>query len=327
MYALNLSFRFNRQSGAEPASKKKAKNPKKAKTETSSSVKSADSSESLSKDDALEATIALQTKMLFEVRDQIKRVANAATLHNILSINKSEKMEGFEANLDRCADFLAFGAIIKCQKCFIGDMVFAKHGYKCNGMLNEWTECGNFDEKPMRMKSKIPAALKKSNKENFFANFKAPRVQDRAVRPHVKFVPQSSAFDIKVQRKREPLYNMFVVAIGTLSVGRPEIKARVEQMGGKLITKLQEKIAVVISTEQEVERMNKRMQQVETFNIQVVPESFLDSITNGSPDDTIVAIKAMNICSWGSEPLARISLEEEIRGPKVSCAIIELTFV
>lgn len=287
------------------------------KTESSTIVKIEEGSNNVV-NDALEATIALQTIKLFEIRDEIKSVATPGLLHNLLSTNNSEKMNGFEANLDRCADFLTFGAIIKCQKCLVGDMIFSKHGYKCNGMVDEWTECGNFTDKPMRMKCKIPAALKKSNKENFFSNFKPSKVQDRAVRPCVKFVPSSSAYDIKVQRKREPLYNMFVVAIGTLSAVRADIKAKVEKMGGKLITKLQEKIAVVISTEQEVEKMSKRMQQVKSFNIQVVPESFLDSVINGSPDDTIEIIKMMNICEWGSDPLSRISLEEETRGPRVS---------
>lgn len=274
-----------------------------------------------SSNDLLEDTIALQTKKLFEIRDQLSSVATARLLHKFLSINSSGNMKTFEADLDRCADFLTFGAIVKCENCLNGDMVFAKHGYKCNGMLDEWTECGNFSDKPMRMKCKIPDALKKSNKENFFSNFKAQKVQDRAVRPFVKFELPSNAYGIKVQRKREPLYNMFVVPVGTMSIGRAEIKAKVERLGGKLITKLQEKIAVVISTEQEVAKMNKRMQLVKSFNIQVVPESFLDSVANGSPNDTIELIKSMSICDWGSDPLARISLEEENMGPRVSCEI------
>lgn len=260
--------------------------------------------------------IASQTKQFFEVRDQIKGTSTPGMLHNLLTCNRSGKVEGFEATLDRCADFLVFGALAKCQKCLKGDFIFTKHGYECNGMIDEWAECGNFTDKPLRMKCKIPDVLKK--KSAFFANFKASKVQDRAVRPYVKVDQSSNAHDVKVQRKREPLYNMFVVIIGTLSIDRAEIKSRVEKMGGKLITKLQEKIAVVISTEQEVEKMSKRMQQVESFDIQVVPESFLDSVINGSPNDTAELIKAMSICSWGSEPLARISLQEESCGPRVS---------
>lgn len=253
---------------------------------------------------------------MFQIRDQVKIVATPASLRKFFTANNSGIVDGFENQLDRCADFLTFGAIAKCQRCGKGDFIFAKHGYKCNGTVNAWTECGNFTPKPFRSKCNIPENFKKSNKENFFKTFNQLKVEDRAVRPYVKFVG-SNAFDIKVQRKREPLYNMHVVPVGKFSIGRPQMKARVESMGGKLVTKLQGMIAVVISTEDMVEKLGARMKEVKSFNIQVVPESFLDSIANGSPNDTIEAIKSMNMAEWGSDPLTRIP-QEEAPGQKES---------
>ena len=228
-------------------------------------------------------------------------------------------VEGIDNLLDRCADFLTFGALAKCQKCKKGDMIFAKHGYQCNSMVDEWAQCGNFEEKPLRVKCKIPSAMKKDEEGNFFAKYKS-KVEDRAVRPavmNVKKEEEKSHREAKVTRQREPLYNMHVVVVGNLSTPKEELKRLITRMGGKLVTKLQEKIAVVISNAEEVEKMNKRMQEVQSYNIQVVSEDFLKAIEKGSPTDTIEKIKSMSICSWGSDPLTRIP-DEEVKGPKVN---------
>lgn len=275
-------------------------------------------------DEELESLIATQTTKLFEVRDVLDKfsrisqtnenIASPTCFSDLLKINRSCLVEGTEGNLDRCADFLTFGALAKCQKCLKGDMIFAKYGYKCNGMVDEWTECGNFEKKPLRVKCKIPDALKMFNDEIF----RSKNVENRALRPYVKPKPMSNPYDIKVRRKREPLYNMHCVIIGAkLLINRAAMKAKVERMGGKLVTALQSQIAVVISNEQEVTKMSKRMQEVKSFGIQVVPESFLDNIEKCAPEETIELIKIMSICDWGTDPLSRIP-QDETPGQRVS---------
>lgn len=271
---------------------------------------------------ALEETIKKQSKMLFKVRDKLKELCTKDQLQSILFANNSGMVAGMDDLLDRCADFLTFGALAKCQKCKKGDLIFSKHGYTCNGQADEWAECMNFMEKPLRMKAKIPSSLK-SDQSSFFSKYKA-KVEDRAVRPGLpsalkKLNKQGEEREAKVQRQREPLYNMHVVAIGTLSTPKEELKQQIERMGGKLMTKLQPQIAVVISNAEEVEKMNKRMEEVKSLNIQVVGEDFLKAIGKGSPTETIEKIKSMAISSWGSDPLTRIP-QEETKGPKVSCA-------
>lgn len=56
------------------------------------------------------------------------------------------------------------------------------------------------------------------------------------------------------------------------------------------------------------------MREVKSYDIQVVPESFLKSVEKGTRSDSMEKIKSMSICDWGSDPLTRIPLEEE--GPK-----------
>lgn len=265
----------------------------------------------------MEESIKKQSKQIFKIRDFLQKLCTKADLQNILFANNSGMVEGLDNLLDRCADFLTFGALVKCQKCKKGDLIFAKHGYKCKGMLDEWAECGNFEVKPLRRKCQIPSTLKKDG-DSFFSKYKS-KVEDRAVRPGVPTAvkKEEEAKEARVSRKREPLYNMHVAAIGNLSMPKEEMKRTIERMGGKLVTKLQENIAVVISNADEVEKMNKRMAEVQSFNIQVVTEDFLKAIKDGNPTETIEKIKSMSISSWGSDPLARIPAEE-VKGPKES---------
>lgn len=91
---------------------------------------------------------------------------------------------------------------------------------------------------------------------------------------------------------------MEVVVIGTLSKTREQLKPIIEKMGGKLVTKIHPKTSVVLSTEAEVEKMNKRMQEVQNNNIQVCTENFLDDIKEGG---TLEYIAKNSICDWGSD--------------------------
>lgn len=91
---------------------------------------------------------------------------------------------------------------------------------------------------------------------------------------------------------------MEVVVVGTLSKTRDQLKPIIEKMGGKLVTKIHPKTAVVLSTEAEVNKMNKRMETVRDNNIQVCAENFLDDIKNGG---TLEYISKNSICDWGSD--------------------------
>lgn len=271
----------------------------------------------MAQDQALEDTIKKQTKQLFKIRDKLQKICSKSDLQNILFANDSCMVVGLDELLDRCADFLTFGALAKCQKCKKGDLMFSKHGYTCKGMADEWTECMTFVAKPLRKKCKIPSDLKKES-EDFFGKYKS-KVEDRAVRPglpnvlkEVKKEANGAHREAKVTRQREPLYNMHVIVIGqNFNTPKDEMKQKIEKMGGKLVTKLQKSIAVVISTKDEVSKMNQRMTDVKDLDIQVVTEEFLNAVEKGTPTETIEKIKSMSICDWGSDPLLRIPQEEE----------------
>lgn len=91
---------------------------------------------------------------------------------------------------------------------------------------------------------------------------------------------------------------MEFVIIGKLDQSKDDIKYIIQRMGGKLGTKIHDKLAAIISTPDEVERMGSRMHEAKDFGIQVVPEDFLDAVKGGS---AISFITSKSICDWGTD--------------------------
>lgn len=77
----------------------------------------------------LEETIAKQNDELVRVRQALQKTCTEPELSLLLTFNDSDGAGDIDSMLDRSADFLTFGALYKCQKCFKGDMIFSKHGY------------------------------------------------------------------------------------------------------------------------------------------------------------------------------------------------------
>lgn len=135
----------------------------------------------LDPESAIEIMIAQQSEELLRVRAALKKTCTKDELIKLLAYNDSAPVDGFDNLLDRCADFLTFGALYNCQKCSKGDMIFTKHGYTCNGMIDEWVKCGNQEKEPMRLKCFIPSSLEDNN---FFLTCEQ-KISTRAVRPKV----------------------------------------------------------------------------------------------------------------------------------------------
>lgn len=132
----------------------------------------------------LELKIANQSAELSRVAGALRKVCSVEKLQYLLIVNDSDVVSDFDQLLDRCADFLTFGALYKCQKCFKGDMIFNQYGYTCNAMIDDWVRCDHFEKKPMRLKCVIPEDF---NGNSFFATCET-RVADRAVRKRVVHV-------------------------------------------------------------------------------------------------------------------------------------------
>ena len=144
--------------------------------------------------------------------------------------------------------------------------------------MDEWTKCNNYSERPERTKARVPSELKRKCS----ILDRTLLVQDRVARAGkipVKAIKKAKSEEgeentgPKVKRQREPLYGLHFVALGNLKMPKNELKEMIISLGGKLGTKLHDKLAAIISTKEEVIGMNKRMREVQDLDIQVILSS------------------------------------------------------
>lgn len=69
-------------------------------------------------------------------------------------------------------------------------------------------------------------------------------------------------------------------------------------MGGRVARNLHDKLAAIISTEEEVQNMDDRMEEAKKLGVQVVSEEFLDK---AKTEGAIAYIKNNSICDWGTD--------------------------
>lgn len=90
---------------------------------------------------------------------------------------------------------------------------------------------------------------------------------------------------------------MEFVIIGSLQKPSDEIKCTIQKLGGKLVDRVHSNVAAVISTADEVERMESQMQEAKAFDIQVVSVDFLTAVTSNI--DPVSYIVSESLCDWG----------------------------
>lgn len=253
----------------------------------------------------LEKTLAQQNKQFFHFRDQCERILKKKDMLAILEHNNQTVPEGTHGILDALADLLTFGALERCKECG-GQLVFCKSNYVCTGDKSEWLKCANVVREPPRTVCRIPKHLAEAHK--LLAG--KLKVQVRAVRfvMPTSIAPTSSSISVKkeeelagpkVARERPPLYNMEFVAIARLEGSqRAELKKSIQQLGGKLVSKMHAQLAAVLATEKDVEKMSDRMIEAKQMNIQVLRLSFVEEI---GKEPTLDYIRTKSICDWGSD--------------------------
>ncbi|XP_050082523.1 poly [ADP-ribose] polymerase [Anopheles aquasalis] len=268
-------------------------------------------------DDANEKQMAEQQKAFYKIRDKLKSLGvKKSELIEILEYNNQEVPEGNDPVLDRVCDIITFGALERCSKCG-GQFALQKSAYVCEGNLTEWTKCMHAEKVPARKKTKIPSDIK--SEYAFLKSYKSV-VSDRLIRyvpPSVSTVTTklkkeedvaSEVKEPKVKREKPPLYNMEFVILGKTATPKDKLKLKIQKMGGKVVTKITNHTAAIISTPEEVDGMSKRMEEAKEFQIQVVPEEFLEDAKTGN---ALSFITSRALCDWGSDPHTRIPAEEE----------------
>lgn len=104
----------------------------------------------------------------------------------------------------------------------------------------------------------------------------------------------------KVKRELPPLYYMEFVILGYAKDDKEGLKKKIQQLGGKVVTKISRSVMAVIARESDVEGMGSRIEQARIEDVHVVSKDFVDEAKDnvGKIPDLVVK---KSICTWGSD--------------------------
>ncbi|XP_061603098.1 poly [ADP-ribose] polymerase 1 [Cololabis saira] len=255
----------------------------------------------------LEEQMKSQSQLIWGIKDKLRKYCSTNDMKELLIANGQEVPSGESNVVDSLADGMAFGALEACKECK-GQLVFKGDAYYCTGDISAWTKCVFKTPTPARKDWVIPQEF---HEVPFLKKFKFKR-QDRLfpkeapqTPPAVKAEPLASASSAPTERLPEgapsdkPLTGMKLVAVGKLSKNKDDLKAIVEELGGKM-TGSASKASLCLSTKKEVEKMSKKMEEARDAGVRVVSEDFLTDIkSSGKALQELVSLHA--ISPWGAE--------------------------
>ncbi|XP_057679588.1 poly [ADP-ribose] polymerase 1-like [Corythoichthys intestinalis] len=256
----------------------------------------------------LETQLKEQSQLIWGIKDKLYKVCPIGYMSKLLTANSQSVPSGDSNMMERLAEGMAFGALEPCGECS-GQLVFKSDAYYCTGDISAWTKCVYKTTHPTRRDWVTPEEF---HDVSYLKNFKFKR-QDRVYpkeapaqsQPAVKSESLASASGAPVKPlpdggpSDKPLTGMKVLTIGKLAKNKDEIKAAVEDLGGK-ISGTANKSALCISTKKEVEKMSKKMEEAKVAGVRVVAEDFLvDLKSSGKAFQELVSLHA--ISPWGAE--------------------------
>ncbi|XP_013395651.1 poly [ADP-ribose] polymerase 1 [Lingula anatina] len=254
-----------------------------------------------------EKALKEQSEMIWKIRDNLQKAVSNVALKGLLDYNDQQIPSGESKLLDNVADCMAFGALKNCPECKEGQLVYSSDGYKCTGNLSAWTKCMYVTKNPARKAFKIPTEY---HDVEFLKKYKY--VKKERVWPKVSVVTtegpiSSSGVALGTDK---PLHNMKFVIIGRTKMSKDAITKAVNAMGGMIVSKLDKTVAACISSEAEVQKNSKKIQEAKSADVHVVSEDFLEAAKKGG---AVLMIKEKSICDWGSDPAARLG--DVVDGP------------
>ncbi|KAM9212025.1 poly [ADP-ribose] polymerase 1 [Dugong dugon] len=254
------------------------------------------------KDSKLEKALKAQNDLIWNIKDELKKVCSTNDLKELLIFNEQQVPSGESAILDRVADGMVFGALLPCEECS-GQLVFKSDAYYCTGDVTAWTKCMVKTQTPNRKEWVTP---KEFREISYLKKLKIKK-QDRLFPPEANAPvaaapPPPTATAPAAENSApagKPLSNMKILTLGKLSRNKEEVKTMIEKLGGKL-TGTATKASLCISTKKEVEKMTKKMAEVREANVRVVSEEFLQDVS-GSTRSLQELLSVHVLSSWGAE--------------------------
>ncbi|XP_072912212.1 poly [ADP-ribose] polymerase 1 isoform X2 [Hemitrygon akajei] len=233
-----------------------------------------------------------QSQLIWGIKDALKKYCSTNDLRELLIANGQEIPSGESAILDRVSDGMAFGALQPCTECQ-GQLVLKDSAYVCTGNITAWTKCSFSTQVPLCKDWVIP---KEFHSIAYLKKFKFKR-QNRVFAPAPP-AAESSPTDAPSAVTGPPLTNLKVILLGKFSKGKDELKSLVEELGGKT-TNSASKAQLCVSSQKEVDKMTKKMEEVKEANVRVVSEDFLIDLKSGKSLQDLFSVHG--ISSWGAE--------------------------
>ncbi|KAM3861234.1 poly [ADP-ribose] polymerase 1 [Diretmus argenteus] len=256
----------------------------------------------------LEEQLKEQSQLIWGIKDKLRKYCSTNDMKELLIAN-GQKIPSGESNVVDClADGMAFGALEPCKEC-TGQLVFKGDAYYCTGDISAWTKCVFKVGAPIRKDWVTP---KEFHEVPFLKKFKFkqqdrlyPKVAPTPTLTATTAEPLASASSAPTKALPEgapadkPLTGMKLLSVGKLTKNKDELKAAVEELGGKM-TSTANKASLCLSTKKEVEKMSKKMEEVKEAGVRVVSEDFLVDIkSSGKALQELFALHA--ISPWGAE--------------------------
>lgn len=246
--------------------------------------------------------IKKQNKILYKYRDELEQLSKS-DLQALLEHNDQHIPAGKSEVLDLIADIMTFGALVPCKECKNGQFYYKTGGYTCSGDLTEWTKCSNTTLNPERKPFKVPKGM--AEDFDFLKSYKYVARQRviNVIQPTPAAKPKSEAA-VKVKTevteavKGPPLKGVVFLLDSKLDRSKEEITKDIEDLGGKVSSRMSEKVAAFISTKGRVKAMDSKMEKAEDLKIPVVPLDILDEFKSDSGLNAAFLINKKNIAPW-----------------------------
>ncbi|CAL9164864.1 poly [ADP-ribose] polymerase 1-like isoform X1 [Musa acuminata AAA Group] len=187
----------------------------------------------------LEKKLEEQSKLLWDIKDQLKIHVTTAELREMLEANGQDST-GSEYDLrDRCADGMLFGALGTCPICS-GSLCYSGGQYRCHGYLSAWSKCSYTTTEPVRLKAKwkIPKETSNGYLIKWFKSQKANKPGRVLPPPSTSKSSGRHATNLSQPSNDEKLENLKVAIAGGSAEDFADLKTKLEAAGVKFHMKI-----------------------------------------------------------------------------------------
>ncbi|CAF1030292.1 unnamed protein product [Rotaria sordida] len=216
-----------------------------------------------------------QCELLWTYKDNLRKEIPNDVLKELLEFNAQKPVSGESNLIDAVTDYMAFGALEPCPNV----MVFLFSIIQI-----------------IVVQATLPNGQNVLIEHNYL-NEDHLKCQIKSKKPTTCFEIKEPDYDPKL-----PLNDYSVALVGRLSKRTSTLQKQIEQLGATIVSTIDKTVDVIISTQDEVQKGNKRIQNAQTFEIHIVPEQFLDDIVNDRPS---IVMEKLKLSTWGILPHIR----------------------